>query len=77
MAQTRLQIEQEYQRRPELNVDWAKFSITELENFLRFLQAEEDLHVEQVLPVLLSFSTDAQGVPSLQSTQDPLASPIG
>lgn len=33
---------------PLRQVDWDKFSTPELSNFLKFLKAEEDLHVEQV-----------------------------
>eukprot|EP00055_Hartaetosiga_balthica_P011836 m.55389 g.55389 ORF g.55389 m.55389 type:complete len:697 (+) comp7751_c0_seq1:116-2206(+) len=37
--------------RPELDVDWSKFQVPELNNFLRILEAEELLHERQVRSV--------------------------
>ncbi|EDQ88624.1 uncharacterized protein MONBRDRAFT_32809 [Monosiga brevicollis MX1] len=42
-------LEEQFRKRPELNVDWSKFAVPELENFLRVLEAEEKLHQEQVV----------------------------
>eukprot|EP00730_Choanoeca_flexa_P004899 TRINITY_DN11834_c0_g1_i1.p1 TRINITY_DN11834_c0_g1~~TRINITY_DN11834_c0_g1_i1.p1 ORF type:complete len:676 (+),score=164.80 TRINITY_DN11834_c0_g1_i1:2295-4322(+) len=41
-------LEEEFRKRPELKVDWTRFSRPELQNFLRVLEAEEQLHVDQV-----------------------------
>jgi hypothetical protein len=38
----------QYRKRPELDVNWAAFSLPELENFLRILRAEEETHRQQV-----------------------------
>lgn len=38
----------QYRKRPELDVNWVAFSLPELENFMRILQAEEETHRQQV-----------------------------
>lgn len=47
-TRVKMLLAEQYRKRPELDVNWAAFSLPELETFLNILAAEEELHKQQV-----------------------------
>lgn len=60
-------LEEQYRRRPELDVDWTAFSHPELVTFLRILDAEEELHRQQVSKQAAAVKTGAQAQTQTQT----------